>query len=293
MKRILIKVMAALVVVPAMVVAYVAWQSHTRIARVWAVPEQAIEVGTDAAALERGRHLAVTRGCTDCHTADLGGQVMTDEGFMGYLASANLTGGKGGIAEVSDAKIARALRHGVRRDGRSVVLMPALEYFPMNDEDVGALIGYLRSVAPVDREFGSARPGPGARALMVLAGENLLSAEMVDHQAARLPKPAAAVTPEYGKYVGAVCMGCHGQDYAGGLVNGPPGTPPSSNITPAGELAQWNEEQFLTALRTGKLPDGRQMDARFMPWAAFAQLDETEARAIWAFLKTLPPVSAP
>jgi mono/diheme cytochrome c family protein len=292
MIRILIKGIVGLFFVLGVVAAYVAWQSQARITRVWDVPEQTIQVSTDAAALERGRHLAVTRGCTECHAADLGGQVMSDDGFIGYVASANLTGGKGGIATMSDAQIARTLRHGLKRDGRSVMIMPALDYFPMNDEDVGALIAYLRTVSPVDRELGAARVGPGARVLMVLAEKVFLSAEMVDHQAARAPRPEAAVTPEYGKYVGAVCMGCHGTDYAGGLVNGPPGTPASANLTPAGALANWNEEQFLKALRTGVRPDGRQIETRAMPWNAFAQMDETETRAIWAFLKTLPPVAS-
>jgi len=132
--------------------------------------------------------------------------------------------------------------------------------------------------------------GPGARALIVLAGEPLLSAEQIDHQAVRPPKPEAAVSVEYGRYVAAVCMSCHGEDYAGGLVNGPPGTPTSANLTPAGELATWDEAQFLAALRTGVRPDGRQMDARVMPWMAFAEFDDTEARAIWTFLQTVPPM---
>ncbi len=293
MKQLLIRGVIALLAIAFAVVAYVMARSEARISRIWDVPEPPLLVSSDSAAIAHGRHLAVSRGCTECHASDLGGAVMSDDGFMGYLASANLTAGKGGVLpQLTDAQIARTLRHGIRHDGRSVIVMPAVDYFPLSDEDIGALIAYLRTVPPVDRELAAPRLGPGARALIVLAGEPLLSAEQIDHQAVRSPKPEAAVSVEYGRYVAAVCMSCHGENYAGGLVNGPPGTPASANLTPAGALATWDEAQFLAALRTGVLPDGRQMDARVMPWMAFAEFDDTEARAIWAFLQTVPPVAA-
>jgi mono/diheme cytochrome c family protein len=64
------------------------------------------------------------------------------------------------------------------------------------------------------------------------------------------------------------------------------------NLTPDPEtgLGQWSEAQIVTALQTGKRPDGREL-APIMPWRSFASLSRSDAHAIAAFLKSLPPVS--
>jgi mono/diheme cytochrome c family protein len=63
------------------------------------------------------------------------------------------------------------------------------------------------------------------------------------------------------------------------------------NLTPDKEtgLGNWTEAQIVTALQTGKRPDGREL-APIMPWRHFAQLTKEDASAIAAYLKTLPPV---
>jgi mono/diheme cytochrome c family protein len=292
MGRKLLGALGVLLLIVALAATGVWFAAEARIAKRYDVAAEPIALPTDADALARGRHLATTRGCAECHGADFGGKLMSEDGFMGRIVSANLTAGKGGVgARYSDAELARSIRRGVKGDGRSVIIMPAEDYFPMSDADLGALIAYLRSVPPVDRDLGAPRLGPGAHALLVLAHAPLLSAESIAPGRVREARPEAAVSVEYGRYVGAVCVGCHGRDYAGGLVNGPPGTPPSSNLTPAGPTALWSEDQFVSALREGKLPDGRELDANAMPWKVFAGFDDTEARAIWAFLRTLPPVT--
>jgi mono/diheme cytochrome c family protein len=64
------------------------------------------------------------------------------------------------------------------------------------------------------------------------------------------------------------------------------------NLTPdeATGLGRWSESDIVTAIRTGKRPDGRTL-APIMPWAAFAELTDSDAGAIAAYLKSLPPVS--
>ena len=64
------------------------------------------------------------------------------------------------------------------------------------------------------------------------------------------------------------------------------------NLTPddATGLGRWSEEDIVTAIRTGKRPDGRML-APVMPWAALAALSDADAAAIAAYLKSLPPVS--
>ena len=64
------------------------------------------------------------------------------------------------------------------------------------------------------------------------------------------------------------------------------------NLTPDPEtgLGKWTEAQIVTALQTGKRPDGREL-APIMPWRSFANLTKSDAQAIAAYLKSLKPVA--
>ena len=69
------------------------------------------------------------RGCTDCHGDLLAGSVFWDDGAMGTLYASNLTGGRGGIANVySDAAWVLAIRHGIGPDNRPLLFIPSHEY---------------------------------------------------------------------------------------------------------------------------------------------------------------------
>jgi mono/diheme cytochrome c family protein len=70
-----------------------------------------------------------------------------------------------------------------------------------------------------------------------------------------------------------------------GIFHGP-------NLTPDKEtgLGTWTDAQILAALRTGVRPDGRTL-APIMPWKALASLTDSDARAVVAYLRSLPPVS--
>ena len=70
------------------------------------------------------------------------------------------------------------------------------------------------------------------------------------------------------------------------------GTFVGPNLTPDKQtgLGNWSAAQIITALQKGVRPDGRQL-APIMPWPAFAGLTPTDAQAIAAYLKSLPPVS--
>jgi mono/diheme cytochrome c family protein len=64
------------------------------------------------------------------------------------------------------------------------------------------------------------------------------------------------------------------------------------NLTPDKEtgLGKWTDEQIIAAFRTGKTPEGRELSP-VMPYPALSHLSDTDAQAIVAFLKSLPPVS--
>jgi cytochrome c553 len=168
--------------------------------------------------------------------------------------------------------------------------MPSDEYTHLSDEDLGALIAYLKSVPAVDRDRGPITLGPVARALVTF-GKIKLPAEMIDHAQRQPEAVKVGVTPDYGRYLANACAGCHGLKFAGGKIEiGPPDWPPAANLTPHadGRLAKWSEADFIATLRTGKRPDGTDVNA-VMP-RLFGQMNDVELKALWAFLKTLPPL---
>jgi hypothetical protein len=62
------------------------------------------------------------------------------------------------------------------------------------------------------------------------------------------------------------------------------------SLTPAGNLADWSEADFIRTLRTGITPNGRELDPELMPWSTVGRLSDDEAKAIWLYLQSLPPV---
>jgi cytochrome c553 len=108
-----------------------------------------------------------------------------DNLLLGRLAGPNLTkGGRG--AELTDADWERAVRHGVRRDGRPLLIMPALEHTGMSDEDLASIVAYVRSLPASPNMPPKTRAGPIIRAM---------------HIGGKIPggppewKPAANITP--------------------------------------------------------------------------------------------------
>jgi mono/diheme cytochrome c family protein len=255
-----------------------------RASRTWQVRTPAITVPTDAEAIARGKRLVrVIAPCADCHGEDLGGKVMTDDFAMGRLHAANLTRGRGGIgATYTDEDWLRAMLHGVRHDGRSVVFMPSHE-FHMTKADVADIIAYLRSLPPVDRERPEPRIGPMA-AVLSYVGMPLLPAELIDHETVSFAPEVVAETPiERGHQLAlkSACNGCHKEDFTGG--GGPP--PGAANITPTG-IGTWTDADFIRALREHVRPNGTKIDPA-MP-LAYGQMTDDELISIHAFLKTLP-----
>lgn len=267
--------------------------SAARLARTYDVAPAAVAIPHDSSAVERGRHIAFAIAkCVDCHGRDLGGQVLIDDLAFGRVRAGNLTRGAGGVGSAySDEDFVRAIRHGIRPDGRSLLLMPANEYYHLSDADLGAVIAFIRSVPPVDRELPANRVGPLAR-LLDLAGrlDVLLAAATVDHDAPRPAPVPPGPTAAYGAYLAVVggCKGCHGAGLSGGRIPGtPPDFPAATNLTPAG-IGAWTEADFFTAMRNGRRPDGSALDPR-MPWPLTALMGDDELRALWLYLRSVPP----
>lgn len=250
-------------------------------------------IPTDAASIAHGEHIArAMASCAMCHGDDLGGQLLGPPGPIGTLAAPNLTRGEGGLGRTfTDADWVRGIRHGVHRDGTTLILMPSEAFVYMNETDVAALIAFLKQVPPVNREMPRTGLALLGRTLLVAGQfETLIAEKMAPH-----PYPADVApgpTAEYGRYIANFtgCHGCHGFGLSGGPVPSPPGTPPATNLTPdpATGIGKWTEADFERALRHGVRPDNRPIDT-FMPWPYFSHMTDDEVKALWAYLRTVPP----
>ncbi|MFC5569854.1 c-type cytochrome [Lysobacter yangpyeongensis] len=256
--------------------------------RTYAVSDPPLRVETTAEALARGRHLFDTRGCGDCHGPQGAGRVLIDDPVLGRIVPSNLSRSVRDPAYTDDA-LGAAIRHGIRPDGTPLLIMPSGEFADFEDRDVAALVAYMRSLPASDNAPGTSSVRPVGRVLYTLGKLPLFSAERIDHAPRARQAPVAAITPEYGRYVAQSCTGCHGPGLAGNTVV-IPGKPKSANLTPhADGLAAWQEADFLRLMHTGRRPDGTAVDP-LMPWPAYDRMDDTELRAVWAYLRTVPPV---
>jgi mono/diheme cytochrome c family protein len=278
-----------LVLLGAGVAGLYAW-SNGELTQTVADPTHAFAAPTDSASIARGEHVTKALAkCADCHGEDFGGRTMIDDPAIGRISGANLTTGRGGVmAAMSDADLERAIRHGVAKDGRRLILMPSHEYQLMSDEDVGVIIAYLRTVAPVDRELPPTRVGPLARALYAAGKMPLFPADAVTHRAEVVRAVTPDSTVEYGRYLATGgCSGCHAANFSGGPIGGaPPDWPQASNLTPTG-LAGYDYDAFVTALTTGTRPDGTTLHP-VMPVGATKLMTPVEMTAIWKYLQTVP-----
>lgn len=266
--------------------------SERRIAKTYAIADESLALPTDAAGLAEGQRLVSIRGCTDCHAADLGGDILIDDPMLGTFATANLTGGQGSAtAGYTVADWERAIRHGIDSDGRGLLIMPSYEFAGLSDEQVAQMIAYMQTMPPVDRVPTEPVLRPLGRALFLMGQLPLLPAEKVDQDMAHVASVPAEASAEYGAYLSTTCTGCHQANFAGGPVPGSaPGDLPSANLTPAGHLSNWTVDDFKNTLRAGITPEGKTLDPAVMPWPVAAQMTDVELEALWLYLSSLPPV---
>jgi mono/diheme cytochrome c family protein len=255
------------------------------------VPVETIPIPTEQASIERGEHIATIRMCRYCHTEDLSGQSDEVPGLI-TLSFPNLTSGAGGVGVANtDDDWVRAIRHGEGHDGRGLILMPSRVWYYLSDEDLGALIAYLKNLPPVDNELPITDIGPLGRVMLVLGQipqEAVVpDVTVIDHDGPRPVAPEPGVTVEYGEYLARTCALCHGSNFNGQMISegGPDYLAP--NLTPGGELHFWSEEDFMRTLRNGVTPSGHKLIDK-MPWKYFGQMTDDELKAVWLYLQSLP-----
>jgi len=250
-----------------------------------------LEISTNEAALARGELLVTAVAhCGYCHGSELAGDyVVNNPGAEGLIVAPNLTAGEGGLgASYTVEDWVRTIRHGVTPEGRSVILMPSLFFNRIGQEDLAAMIAYLQAIPPVDNVLPETKPGPMLYALIGLGPlTEGMSALHIDHQSPFTTPPTESPSAEYGAYLAEIgqCRACHGAELAGGRVCRD--CPFGPNLTPAGELGGWTDDDFNTLMRTGTHPSGRQINP-YMPWEYFRSMTDTEIEAIWEYLQSQP-----
>jgi len=262
--------------------------------RVIAITPAPLHTTPGGVTLQQGRYLFSTRGCADCHGADGSGrEVIRSAGML--IASPNISAGaNSATARYRDIDWVRTLRHGVKPDGRPVMIMPSEDYNRLTDDDLASIIAYVRQLPPVPGQRAQIRLPLKVRVMYAL-GAVKDAAELIDHTLAPPAPVAPAVSSAHGAYVARSCVGCHGEHLSGGRIPGsPPEWPAPANLTPGpgSAMARYpNPEAFMAMLRSGLRPDGSAISS-VMPFASLRQMNEVDVRALHAYLSTLPPRAA-
>ena len=297
-----------LVIVTLIVYVQLSWN------KTFEAPYPEITASSDPVLIERGKYLAYGPShCAGCHIpmdkamdVENGLQLPLSGGWgeeipgFGTFRAPNLTPDpETGIGKFTDAQLARAIRYGVKHDG--TLLPPFMLFQGMSDEDLTAVISFLRSQEPVKHKVEPSDLSFLARALVTFG---LLKPEGPQSTPPKsVTKDSTAV---YGKYLAdniGNCRGCHiainskgqriGAEYSGGGI-----FPPSKfsegygyispNLTPdqaTGVMAAWDEAFFIDRFKGGRIHKGSPM-----PWGMFARMDDTDLKALYSYLHSLDPV---
>ncbi len=260
---------------------------YARLNKTYSVKAEALNIPADETALARGEHL-VNVFCSGCHGSDLRGQLMLDDPALGAIYATNITG----VAEdYSDEELIVAIRHGIKRDGRYLMIMPVDSHIYFSEDDLGAIIAYLTTIPRAGSTQPTRQLRPIGRMLIGLGALDMLfPAASINHDLPLPEMPEVGANRPYGEYLARHCRGCHGPELTGGIPPDP-ASPPAPNLTSNGPLRSWTEEGFITTLRTGVTPFGHELDSG-MPWKSYAKLDDAELRALWIYLSSLEPLAA-
>ena len=282
-----------------------------------AIPAEDLRIEATPETLARGRYLFDhVAGCADCHstrdwtkyggpvtpgTVGKGGDLFgTAMGLPGNFYARNIT--PAGVGDWTDGELVRAITTGIDRHGEPLFpIMPYPVFGQMAREDIEAIVAYMRTLPAI--------PNP------VPAHTYEFPMQLVVRT---MPKPAAFVTrPDpgdrvrHGAYLARGCGDCHtpavqgtpvaGMAFAGGMEFPLPGGGyvRTANLTPdaATGLGTWTEQQFVDKFKTmAEAPDlvlATPADARkntVMPWKLLGGMTREDLGAIYAYLRSLPPV---
>lgn len=308
MKRIIKRVAIGLAVFLVLGISSLAIAIVVREDRTFDRPYPEITASSDPAVIARGEYLVLGPAhCADCHASPnmtpseqphlAGGNAFHLP--LGTVYVRNITPDPTtGIGRYSDKELARVLRYGVHPTGRA--MLPFMPFANLADDDLTAIISYLRSRPPIE----NAVPETELNMLGRAAKAFLLEPQ---GPTGTPPKTApSGPTIERGAYLAnsvGNCNGCHtkrslrtgeatGVTFAGGMElesHTVPGAKlVSPNLTPdaeTGHITTWTEEQFVARFKSGVATN----EATPMPWKTFSRMTDDDLRALYRYLHTLPP----
>jgi mono/diheme cytochrome c family protein len=224
--------------------------------------------------------------CSACHSLDGtlplsgGDDIFADVPFpLGKGTPPNLTP-VGRIADWSDGEIQRAIREGTNPDGHLMLVMATQNFRVFSQEDLDALVAYLRSQPPTTTEINQESSlTPLAMAMTALG--MLPVKDVPDPE----PPPPVEIGPtaEYGAYIAGFfdCALCHGDTYKGGTNKLAPVGPSLAGVK------AWERDGFATAMRIGVTPFGEEL-SEDMPWEYIGRIDDEALTALYEFVKAIP-----
>ena len=278
--RIVLYIIAILIALPVLAFGGVYLVSEAKLRDVARPPAFDRPIPEDVASVERGRHIARTRGCFGCHGQRLEGIDFTEQWpWIATAVAPNLAA----YAKAHDAAtLEAAIRHGVGADGRALWSMPSYNFTRLSDDDVAALIAFLKAAPVVEQPLPKPRLGWAVRWAIVTGAET----HMADW-AARTPPLTVDAQAEpalaHGEYLAmTMCNECHGLDLRGQTLFEGAQTPDLAIV------ASYGRDDFDKLITTGVPIGGREIE--LMALVApdrYRDLSVDEADDLYAFLQTL------
>ena len=267
--------------------------SEHKMNRVIDVPIESVNFSSFNPSLERGEYLFATRGCGECHGTRGEGKLVIEDPSSGfYVHSPNITrGGGGAAATYSDTDWVALLRHGLKPGRTAAFVMPSEDYAQMADEDVVALVTYIRSMPP-SAERKTEMHFPLLMKALYVAGIAQDAFEKIDHtKVAPTRVPEDVHTRRANTFPRPVAAAMARAFPAVTIPGAPPAWPAAANLTSAPDSAMSTRyssfEEFRDMMRSGKRPDGTGIGA--MPFESLSAMSDSELDALFGFLKTLQP----
>jgi mono/diheme cytochrome c family protein len=262
-------------------------------------PAVAHPAGPTPDLVAKGKYVFGAAGGCACHTRPDGvglnaGGTKFDLSFIGVIYAPNITpDAETGIGKWTDAQVVSAIRRGERPDGSRLFPIHPYKYFSIiADDEITALVAYLRSVKPI-------KSSVPARSLKIPIPVRTIST------AARIAPRDGLSRGVYLAGGAAHCAECHtprrfdaSTDDDKFLAGGPgPERSLAANITPHAQngIGRWTEAQIARFLRTGVKPSGQEASSLMRTVivgtsAGFKDLSQADALAIAHYLKTVPPI---
>ena len=281
-----------------------------------------VQDDSTAKAMARGSYLFHhVAGCVDCHSkrdftkysgpvmegTEGGGGMVFDQkfGLPGVIYGKNITSDTAtGLGGWTDDEILRAMTQGISKNGDTLFpLMPYPQYNRMAKSDLMSIIAYVRTLKPIKNQV------PARMLMMPIAAAypgNFLQPSIDGN-----PLPGESDQVKYGEYISTMadCATCHtphnqqGPDMTRIFSGGYPfdlGTNMvvSANITPdsATGIGMWSEAMFVDKFARYRNASAFNVDSAahnntIMPVSLFAGMTDSDLKAIYAYLRTVKPIS--